>query len=341
MILFRVCVELNYHSRCFKIAHIIIFKKLNKKDYFDVKTYKFITLLNTLNNILKSIIIRRINNLTKIHDMFFASQINDRKNRNCETTLKLFIKQIHTIWNMKKDKITTFLSMNVIDVYDHVFKEKLLHNLRKKNISNWIIRWTNNFIKNKHISLMLSIATMTSGLIKTNISQKVFISSIFYLFYNAELLKIFEKSSRRVAVVNFVNDINFLTYDIFTKQNCRTLKHLHKKCETWKHRHDVVFASIKYKLVHLTRNHKKFNMQVELRIEEIQKLSALYVRVLNVQMNSELKWKSHIRAIQKKMITQMLIFSRFIAFTWKACFARIRLIYLSIIKFAIIYESSV
>jgi hypothetical protein len=95
--LFRVYVELNYYSRCFRIAHIIVFKKLNKKDYFDVKTYKFITLLNTLNKALKSIIIRRINNLTKTHDMLFASQMNDRKNKNCETTLKLFIEQIHTM----------------------------------------------------------------------------------------------------------------------------------------------------------------------------------------------------------------------------------------------------
>jgi hypothetical protein len=107
--------------------------------------------------------------------------------------------------------------MNVIDVYDHVFRKKLLHNLRKKNISNWIIRWTNSFIKNKHISFTLNIATMISHLIKTNISQKFFISSILYLFYNTDLLKIFEKSSRRVAIVNFVNDIKFLTYDIFTK----------------------------------------------------------------------------------------------------------------------------
>ncbi len=101
--LLRVCVELNYHSFCFKVAHIIIFKKFNKKDYFDVKTYKFITLLNTLNKILKSIIIRRINSLAKTHDMFFVSQISDRKNKNCETTLKLFIEQIHTIKRQNND----------------------------------------------------------------------------------------------------------------------------------------------------------------------------------------------------------------------------------------------
>ncbi len=186
MSLFRVCVELSYHSDCFKMTHIIILKKLNKKNYFDVKIYRLITLLNTLNKTLKSIIIRRINNLTKTHDMLFASQMSNRKSRSCETTLKLLIEQIHTIWNMKKDKITTFLSMNVIEVYDHVFRERLLHNLRKKNISNWIIRWTNNFIKNKHISLTLNISTMISRLIKTNISQKSLVSSILYLFYNVD-----------------------------------------------------------------------------------------------------------------------------------------------------------
>jgi hypothetical protein len=134
--LFRAYVELNNHSFCFKVTHIIALKKLNRKNYSNVKTYKFIILLNTLNKILKSIITRRIDNLTKTHDMFSISQMSDRKNRNCETALKLLIEQIHTVWNMKKDKITTFLSMNVIDVYDRMFKNRLLHNLRKKDISN-------------------------------------------------------------------------------------------------------------------------------------------------------------------------------------------------------------
>jgi hypothetical protein len=110
--LFRIYVELNYHFFCFRIAHIIAFKKFNKKNYSNVKTYKFIALLNTLNKILKSIITRRINDLMKIHDMFSISQMSDRKNKNCETALKLLIKQIHTVWNMRKDKIATLTRRN-------------------------------------------------------------------------------------------------------------------------------------------------------------------------------------------------------------------------------------
>jgi hypothetical protein len=130
--LFRVCVELNYHSLCFRKTHIIALKMSKKKNYTNIKTYKSIVLLNILDKTLKSIIAQRINDLTKTHDLLSINQMSERRNRNCETILKLFIEQIHTVWNMSKDKVITFLSMNVIEVYDHVSKARLLHNFRKK-----------------------------------------------------------------------------------------------------------------------------------------------------------------------------------------------------------------
>jgi hypothetical protein len=139
MSLFRVRVALNYYSRCFREIHIIILKKLRKKNYTNVKTYKSIAFLNTFDKVLKSMIARCINDLTKIHDLLFVNQMNERKNRSCEIILKLLTKQIHTIWNMSKNKITTLLSMNVIEAYDHVSREKLLHNFKKRRISTWIV----------------------------------------------------------------------------------------------------------------------------------------------------------------------------------------------------------
>jgi hypothetical protein len=132
MNLFRACVALNYHLRCFREIHIIILKKSRKKNYTNVKAYKSIVVLITFDKILKSMITRRINDLTKAHDLLFVNQMNERRNRSCETILKLLTKQIHTIWNMNKDKMTTLLSMNVIKAYDHVSRERLLHNLKKK-----------------------------------------------------------------------------------------------------------------------------------------------------------------------------------------------------------------
>jgi hypothetical protein len=155
MSLFRVCVALNYHSRCFREIHIIILKKSKKKNYTNVNTYKLIVLLNILDKILKSMIARRINDLTKTYDLLFVNQMNERKNRNCKTILKLLTKQIHMIWNMSKNKMTTLLSMNVIKAYNHISREKLLHNLKKKRISTWIVAWTNNFMQDKKINFIV------------------------------------------------------------------------------------------------------------------------------------------------------------------------------------------
>jgi hypothetical protein len=168
--LFRVCVELNYHSLCFRKTHIIALKKSKKKNYTNIKTYKSIVLLNILDKTLKSIIAQRINNLTKTHDLLSINQMSERRNRNCETTLKLLIEQIHTIWNMSKDKMITLLSMNIIEIYDHVLRTRLLHNFRKRRIFTWIIVWTNNFMQNRRIIFAINSDATTMSNINVNIS---------------------------------------------------------------------------------------------------------------------------------------------------------------------------
>jgi hypothetical protein len=133
--LFRVCATLNYHFRCFREAHIIALKKFNKSNYTNLKTYKFITLFNTLSKTFESIIIKRISNLIETHKFLLNTQMSERWKRTCETTLKFFTKQIHIVWNMSKNKVTTLLNFDVAKAYDHVSRKKLIHNLRKKRIS--------------------------------------------------------------------------------------------------------------------------------------------------------------------------------------------------------------
>jgi hypothetical protein len=337
--LFRVCVELNYHSLCFRKTHIIALKKSKKKNYPNIKTYKSIVLLNILDKALKSIIVQRINDLTKAHDLLSINQMNERKNRSCETILKLFIEQIHTVWNMSKNKVITLLSMNVVEIYDHVSWTRLLHNLRKRRILTWIIIWTNNFMQNQRIIFVINSDMTTMNNINVDISQNFFIFFILYLFYNVDLLKLLKHSFLRIAVLNFVNDINILTYEFNITSNCRILKEMHAHCETWTRLHEIVFASIKYELIHLIKNSRKFDMQTIARICDVVKQSFSQICVLRMQIDIKFKWEAHVKNIQKKMIIQTLTLSRFIVFTWETCFVKTRLIYKTIIKSAVIYAS--
>jgi hypothetical protein len=289
MNLFRICAEQNYHSRCFKKTHIVSLKKLNKSNYTNLKMYKFIALFNILNKTLKSIIVKRISNFAETHKLLSKTQMSERRKRACETTLKLFTKQIHIVWNMSKNKMTILLNLNMIDAYDHVSKEKLIHNLRKKRISNWIIVWINNFMQNRCTTLKINEQLTFMNQIKVDISQNFFVSLILYFFYNADILKIFERFKYKITIIDFVNDINILTYDINITSNCKTLKKIHVIWKLWTRRHDVRFVSIKYELLHLTKNHKRFDMTITINVKNVIRKSTIIVRVLSVQFDIKLK----------------------------------------------------
>jgi hypothetical protein len=79
-------------------------------------------------------------------------------------------------------------------------------------------------------------------------------------------------------------------------------------------------------------------MQTSIKVCDVVKQSTSQIRMLKVQIDNKLKWKAHLRNIQKKMTIQSLILSRLIAFTWKTCFAKIKLIYTTIIRLIIIYD---
>jgi hypothetical protein len=201
---------------------------------------------------------------------------------------------------MNKDKMITLLIMNVVEIYDHVSRTRLLQNVWKKRIFTWIIVWTNNFMQNRRITFAINSDTTTMSNINVDISQNSFIFFILYLFYNVDFLKLLKRSFRRIAALNFVNDINILTYEFNITSNCRILKEMHVHCETWTRRHEIVFASIKYELIHLTKNSRKFDMQTIVRICDVIKQSFNQIFVLKIQIDIKLKWRTHVKNIQKK-----------------------------------------
>lgn len=86
--------------------------------------------------------------------------------------------------------------------------------------------------------------------------------------------------------LSFIDNVNVLTYGRNTKDNCKTLEKSHKACKMWTHKHGSIFALTKYKLIHLTRSFKKFNMAVVINIKVQSKTN---VKVLCLQIDTKLK----------------------------------------------------
>ena len=81
-----------------------------------------------------------------------------------------------------------------------------------------------NFLKNKNTTLIIKNHMMMKRKISVNISQNSSFFSMLYLFYNVNLLKLYENIKLHFNVIEFVNDINILTYNESIKRNYKMLK---------------------------------------------------------------------------------------------------------------------
>ena len=133
---FQICVTKKYHFQFYWNVNTVVLRKSKKTNYIIMKTWRPIALLNTIEKMLKTVISHKLFHLVKHDNWLFASQMKTRLNRLIKIALKFLIKQIHTIWNTKNDKIVMLLNMNVVHVFLMINHEQLLHNFWKKKYLN-------------------------------------------------------------------------------------------------------------------------------------------------------------------------------------------------------------
>jgi Reverse transcriptase (RNA-dependent DNA polymerase) len=124
-----------------------------------------------------------------------------------------------------------------------------------------------DFLKDKYIEIKIADFTLEKSKIDADISQGSLILPILYLFYNADLLNIYENPILRTSLTGFIDDVNLLTYGISAEGNYRNLERIYNAYENWAKRYGSKFNLKKYELLYLTRTPKRFNIKVSIKID--------------------------------------------------------------------------
>ena len=280
--LFERCFRDEIQSTYFKRVATILLRKSNNKDYTNSKSYRSIVLLNTLSKTLKSIILERIRYVVETHATLSNTQMRIKKQRFVDTILQLITKKIHTIWSSSKKKVISLLSLNVSKTFDNVSHARLLHNMRKRRVLTLLLNWVKDFLRKRRTTLTINEYTLLERRTKVNISQNFSLSFILYLFYNVDLLKNYDDIKLRTSIIDFVNDVNILTYDDSTKRNCEKLKEIYRKYEKWCETHDSSFDVDKCELIHFNKILRKHNMQQKIELIECRIDAKTNIKVLDV-----------------------------------------------------------
>ena len=339
--LFNACMKHEIHSIRYKETKTIALRKSEKDDYTKSGAYRSIALLNMTGKVLKAIMVSRLSDSAERHTLLSDAQMRVRKGWSTETALQLITEQVHTIWKQRTHKVITILCLNQEEAFDNVRIERLIHNLKVRAIPKYLIDWVQSFMTDRKMTIQLPGYESSLFSINTEIPQGSSISSILFLFFNSELISACTQLRKGISSVEFMNDVNILIYEDSTANNCKKLKVMHKECEQWAQTHVTRFTPVKYELMHLTKTSKQFDMNVSLSLEDLNIHSSTSVHILGIQVNSKLWWGAHIKKIEAKMMTQMLMLSKLSMSMWGASFQNVRQIYSAVIQPAWTYESAV
>ena len=128
-------------------------------------------------------------------------------------------------------------------------------------LSKKLFKKTTNDIDNKWVYVARAMN-------KSKYIANFFLSFILYLFYNVDLLKNCDDIKLRTSIIDFINDVNILTYNDSTKRSCEKLKKMYRKCEKWCETYKSRFDVDKCEFIHFDKTSRKHNIQQKIELIE-------------------------------------------------------------------------
>jgi hypothetical protein len=181
--------------------------------------------------------------------------------------------------------------------YDRVVPSRLLHNLRKRCLPQWIVNFISSFLTDRstpltHPGFSLPLFSTDSG-----IPQGSPLSLILFLFYNADLVDLYNSLDLPITCIGFVDDENILAFGLSTEETCIALKEIHSRCIRWGEMHGASFAPDKYALVHFTKKKRQIPT-TPLHLPTTTLHPSPHACVLGLILDSKLSWHPHLSFIK-------------------------------------------
>jgi hypothetical protein len=127
----NACWALGHFPDRFKEARTVVLRKPGRPSYSDPGTWWPITLLNTIGQLIESLMANRVSQAAEEHKLLPDTQMGGRPGRSTETALELLTTQIKTVWGTGQF-VATLLSLDISGAFDTVNSTRLLDILRKK-----------------------------------------------------------------------------------------------------------------------------------------------------------------------------------------------------------------
>lgn len=174
---------------------------------------------------MEAIIANRLTYMADTYQLLPSRHTGGRKLASTEHAMHFLLQRIHQAW--AEGEVASLLLLDVSGAYDNVSRERLLHNLRKRQICPRIIAWVASFLSGRSTTLKLQEYTAPSAPIQTGIPQGSPVSPILYLFYNTDLIEACRIDE--TEAIEYIDDVLILAVSPTAPRNYKILKTIYQE----------------------------------------------------------------------------------------------------------------
>jgi ribonuclease HI len=274
--------------------------------------------------------------VAETHQLIPPQHYGGRPGRTAEEAMTTLTEGIRNAW--KEGDIYSAVFMDVAGAFNNVHHKRLIHNMRKRRVPEFIVRWTESFLKDRYTQLRFNGIDSTKIATDAGVPQGSPMSPILYLFYNADLLEI-PKNNGVTLSLGFIDDIAYGVQGQSDVENVRELRKMLQKAEIWRGKHGARFETSKYVLIHFSKRRTEATANITINDTTIE--PSREARYLGVIFDSKLRFSQHIQHVTKKGTKFALAISRISKCTWGATYRQTRTLFTSVVAPRIDYAAIV
>ncbi|KAL5640019.1 hypothetical protein ACGC1H_007352 [Rhizoctonia solani] len=217
---FRASLHLGIYPLEWQKSRTVVLCKPGKPNYGIAKAYHPIALLNVVSKILSTCVANRLNSLAEEHGWLPDHHFGGRPGRMTLDALHLLSRTIKDTWATKKVALALFL--DVKGAFPHANPHRLAKNMRKLGVPVMYVNWMLAKLDGHTTCLAFDDYTSAPLPIDNGINQGCPLSVIFYLLYNAPLVRIPRHRSNELCIA-YINDVTFVVWGANFEENHRNL----------------------------------------------------------------------------------------------------------------------
>lgn len=222
--LFRAMLPLDTFYDPWRDFTMVVLRKPGPPDYTLPKSYRPITLLNTMYKLLSAIVTNQLSYLLEVNHLLPSIHFSGHLGCSTTNSLHLLEATIRNTWC--SNKIVSVLFLDIEEAFPNTVTACLLHNMHKHCIPAKIVSFIQQALHSHCIHLKFDGYTSDWIPINNGIGQGDPLSMILYIIYNTDLLKIPTGNEWSKSTQAFVDDTMLLAVGKTFEETHATLKNM-------------------------------------------------------------------------------------------------------------------